>query len=85
MLEGSTLKRFSLTLFNIKMVFPLEEALWKASLRKAFGFLNFLRSGKVRVCTFLGNRHQDYLGLQAPLWKSIRLHSLNPFLCCARK
>lgn len=47
------------------MVFALEEALLKASLGKAFGFLNFLRSGKVQVCTFLGNRHQEYLGLQA--------------------
>lgn len=60
------------------MVFALEEALWKASLGKAFGFLNFLRSGKVQVCTFLGNRHQEYLGLQAPLWKPIRQHPLNP-------
>ena len=85
MLGGSTLKRFSYTLLNIKMVFPLEEALWKASLGKAFGFLNFLRSGKVWVCTFLGNRHQEDLGLQAPLWKPIHLHSLNLSLSHAGK
>ena len=30
MFEGSTLKRFSYTLLNIKMVFALEEALWNA-------------------------------------------------------